>query len=143
MATFKGVNETRKGATPPQFADAGDRGGRVRHSYDEIDTTTAMTTSDVINLGEIPVGARVVGLRFHYAAHGSGRTVKIGDADDDDRYLAATSVASAGSTNAIATTGFGYKNETGNPVTIICTLAGGTLAAATKGLKLQIMYATE
>lgn len=140
MTAYKGSNSTKRAAVPPQTINNGDQGGRVRHSYDEIATTTAMTTADTIEVGLLPVDARVVGIEVAWVAHGSGRTVKIGDATDDDRYFAAASVAAAGSSNALAPAGVGYKNTTGAPVPIVATLAGGTLAADSAGLRVSLKY---
>ena len=140
MTAYFGSNATKRRATPPQAIDLGDQGGRVRHSYDEVATTTAMTTADTIELGLLPVGARVVGLQVGWAAHGASRTIKIGDAGDDDRFLAATSIASAGASTALAVTGAGYRNTTGAPVAILATIDGGTLAATAAGLTVSLQY---
>jgi hypothetical protein len=140
MTAYFGSNATKRRAAPPQAIDLGDQGGRVRHCYDEVATTTAMTTADSIELGLLPVGARVVGLQIGWVAHGSGRTVKIGDAGDDDRYLVSTSVAAAGASASLAATGAGYRNATGAPVAILATIGGGTLAANAAGLTVSLQY---
>jgi len=140
MTAYCGSNATRRRATPPQAIDLGDQGGRVRHSYDEVATTTAMTTADTLELGLLPVGARVVGLQVGWVAHGSGRTIKIGDAVDDDRYLAATSVAAAGASTSLAAAGVGWRNTSGAPVAILATVGGGTLAANAAGLTVSLQY---
>ena len=54
MTAYFGSNATKRRATPPQAVDLGDQGGRVRHTYDEVATTTAMTTADTIELGLLP-----------------------------------------------------------------------------------------
>lgn len=143
MPAFYGVNSTKRRATPPNFIGGGDQGGIIRQTYDEIATTTAMTTADTIMLGQLPVGARVVGIEVAWVAHATGRTIKIGDSVDDDRFYTATSIATAGSSNALALAGVGYRNTTGAPVDIIGTLAGGTLAANDKGLVVSLKYVTD
>jgi hypothetical protein len=75
------------------------------------------------------------GERFHeaivvFGALGAGRTVQLGDAGDDDRYMAATSVAAAGNAEARAATGIGYENTTLQPVDLFLQIAGGALTAA-------------
>lgn len=140
MTAYFGSNATKRRATPPQAVDLGDQGGRVRHTYDEVATTTAMTTADTIELGLLPVGARVVGLQVGWVAHGTSRTVKIGDAGDDDRYLASTSVATAGASASLAAAGAGYRNTSGAPVAILATIGGGTLAANAAGLTFSLQY---
>ena len=73
-------------------------------------------------------------------AHGTGRTVKIGDAGDDDRYLVSTAVAAAGASASLAATGAGYRNTTGAPVAILATIGGGTLSANAAGLTVSLRY---
>ncbi len=143
MAAFKGVNSTLRGATPPSLVSYGDQGGRVRHTYDEITTTTAMTTADTIEVGLLPIDARVIGVEVSWIAHATGRTFKLGDATDDDRYIASTSSATAGRSDALAAAGQGYRNTTGAPVPILLTLAGGTLAAGAKGYTVSLRYVTD
>jgi ABC-type tungstate transport system permease subunit len=140
MTAYYGTNATRRRATPPQLVDNGDQGGRVRHSYDEIATTTAMTTADTLEAGLLPVEARVVGIEVAWIAHGASRTFKVGDAGDDDRYFASASSENAGSSNALAAAGVGYRNTSGAPVPILITLAGGTLAAGAKGYVVSLKY---
>lgn len=100
--------------------------GRVRHAYISLNTTDQpVGAGDVIRLCKLPQNARVLGVTVFHGAMGAGRTIIIGDAGDTDRYLESTSVASAGNTTAIASTGFGYQVE--DPV-VICTTAGGAFA---------------
>lgn len=140
MTAYYGTNTTKRRATPPSNVDYGDQGGRIRHTYDEIATTTAMTNTDTIGLGLLPVGARVVGIQVGWVAHATGRTLKIGDSVDDDRFFASASIASAGSSSALAAAGCGYRNTTGAPVEIVGTIGGGTLAAGSPGITCSLRY---
>ena len=143
MAAFKGTNSTLRGATPPSLVSNGDQGGRVRCTYDEITTTTAMTTADTIEVGLLPVDARVVGVHVSWIAHATSRTFILGDATDDNRYVASTDASAAGRSDALAAAGQGYRNTTGAPVPILLTLAGGTLAAGAKGYTVALFYLTD
>jgi hypothetical protein len=111
--------------------------GRVRHAYIEVNTTaTPVNNGDIINLCELPVGARVIGLNVYYTAMGAGATLIIGDAANTSRYLASTSVATAGNVTTIAASGFGYVVDDGK---IIAT-AGGANYASGQTLKVVLYY---
>lgn len=140
MTAYYGTNSTKRRATPAQPVNNGDQGGRERVSYDEIATTTAMTTADTIEIGLLPADARVTGIEVAWVAHGSGRTMSIGDGTDADAFLASTSIAAAGSSNVLPLAGLGYRNTTGAALPIIVTLAGGTLAANSAGLKVALRF---
>ncbi len=122
-----------------KLVKGGDHGGAVRRYYDEIDTTVAMTTNDRIFIGQLGPGERFLGGKLYHGAMGSGRTVNIGDADDVDRFGAAISVAAEGVTDIQAKAGFGYRNTTQSAVNLFMTLAGGTFAAETNGLRISYL----
>lgn len=143
MADYYGVNFTKTRAVPTEFVGGGQYGGRIRCYYDEIVTTTAMTTADLIYVGKLYPGETFLGGWLYNAAHGSSRTAKLGDAGDDDRYLAATSTATAAKTDLGKVDGLGYKNDTPNVIDLFLTLAGGTLAASDDGFKLFYMVARD
>lgn len=141
MTAYYGTNSTKRSNTvPPAIVDNGEFGGRVRVSYDEITTTTAMTTSDTIEVGVLPVGARVLGIHVTWVAHATGRTFTLGISGTAALFHASQSSASAGRSDALAAAGSGYKNTTGAPLAVILTLAGGTLAASAKGFTVTIFY---
>lgn len=59
--------------------------------------------ADVISWGYLPLGARLMpGTKFYFAAGTASSTLNLGDAVTPARYMAATSVASAGSAVADA-----------------------------------------
>jgi len=142
MPSFYGKNYAKTLTVPPTMIDNGDYSGP--HRFDSIDTTIAMTTADKIYLGKLLPGERLLGGQLRNAAHGSGRTIKVGTeqagtAVDDDALCAATSITAAGVTQLNTNNaGFCYLNETAQPMDIVGILAGGTLAAATDGFKLAL-----
>lgn len=95
-----------------------------------ITTDGTETTGDRIYCGKLMPGERFHEAIVVFGALGAGRTLQLGDAGDDDRYLVAASVAAAGNAEARAATRFGYKNATLQPVDLFLQIAGGALTAA-------------
>jgi hypothetical protein len=116
-------------ATPAGIVDPGEYGGLSRHDYDEITTDGTENTGDRLFCGKLMPGERFHEAVVVFGALGAGRTLQLGDAGDDDRYMVATSVAAAGNAEARAATGVGYKNATLVPVDIFLQVAGGLLTA--------------
>lgn len=88
------VNNAVKAATKQQ--PGGERGAFVRFFYDYYECSS-LAAGSVIKLGPIPKGARILPSSFIMCdALGTGVTCKVGDEDDDDRFVAAsTSIATA------------------------------------------------
>lgn len=124
------INFAKTAATPPSMLDPGEYGGISRHDYDELVTDGTETTNDKIFCGKLMPGERFHEAILVFGAMGASRTLQLGDSGDDDRYLAAVSVASAGNAEARAVTGFGFKNTTLQPIDLFLVVLGGTLAAA-------------
>lgn len=81
----------------------------------------------------LPKGARVLPqTKVYFAAGTASSTINLGDGASAARYLAATSVASAGSATAEAAAASGATYEVGtaaNDEQIVSTVAGAVLAA--------------
>ena len=125
MADFYATNTAGSRSVPPVLANGGDSGGRQRVYYDEYVTAGSEVIGDRILIGKLRAGQRFVGGVLAFGAMGSSRTFKLGDADDDDRFLAATSVAAAGHVDVAALAGFGLK--TAKDADLFLTVGGGTL----------------
>lgn len=96
MTTYYGVNKT-KTLTPigGNILSPGLLGGRVRCMVDTYEAA-AEAAGSIIQMGQaLPVGAKVLQVMLAFDALGSA-TIAVGDLDVVDRYLTATSVASAG-----------------------------------------------
>lgn len=96
MAKYYGANAT-KALTPiaSNILGPGLLGGNVRCMIDTYEAA-AVAAGSTIDMGQkLPVGAKVVGVKMFFDALGSA-TISVGDADSAARYLAATSVSSAG-----------------------------------------------
>ena len=127
MADFNAVNYARTQSVPAGLVDGGDYGGRQRVVYDEYVTTGTEAVGDRILVGRLRAGQRFLGGRLVYGAMGTGRTLRLGDSNDDDRYLASTSAAAAGQAAIAAPAGFGHKPSQDSD--LFLTIGGGTLAS--------------
>lgn len=133
MANFNGSVQAATGSNQTASVDRADVtefGGRVRYV---MSTITAGASNpqigDTITWCTLPAGSRVVsGSKLFFSAGTASSTLNLGDSDSAARYLAATSVASAGSATAEAhlASGATYKNTAATAVT--STVAGAVIA---------------
>lgn len=130
MADRNMTNYGKTVAVPQKLVGKGQYGGFSRPSYDEITTDGTEVVGTKIFLGYLYNNATFLDGFISFGTMGASTTLKIGDADDDDRFLAATSVAAAGTANLRAATGVGFVNTTGQPIPIFATVGGATLAAS-------------
>lgn len=137
MAVFNSEAITRNLPVP----GFGAGGGQRRAQYTRVTLPVGATTTDTINLFRLPANARVTGILVKYPAFGGATTLNIGDAGftqpngtvlaaDPDRYFAAGSVATAGSSTAIALTGLFILGPSTRTLPITAQLAAGTVATA-------------
>lgn len=127
MADFNATNFARTQSVPAVLVDGGDYGGRQRVIYDEYVTTGTEANGDRILVGRLRAGQRFLGGRLVHGAMGTGRTLRLGDSEDTDRYLASSSVAAAGQVTIAAAPGFGHKADQDKD--LFLTVGGGTLAS--------------
>ncbi len=104
-------------------------------------TTMLDNADDNIGLLWVPKGAVIVGVAFHGTDMDSGTPAlvfDIGDADDADRLVAASTVGqTATSTTALATTGFLYKYTTRTRIRLYVKTAAATPVAGTAYFAIQ------
>jgi hypothetical protein len=144
MSAVKGVNATKAAdPSPSNILPPGTLGGKKRVMVDKYEAA-ALASGSTIEIGKaLPVGAIVVGVNLSYDALGTSSTLKVGDAKDDDRYLAAASSASAGQRALVLVDGLGYTvtgDTTDDDTKIIITTGG---AAITGTISCVIEYVTE
>lgn len=139
MADKYGVNAANQSLAVPTPNSFGENGGKVRIVYDEYDASAdgaSLAATKTLALGKkLPVGCKVVGGFLVNSAGATGGTIKIGDAQDDDRYLAPTSIAAAGYRPLSAIAGIGYaptEDTTNNDSQVIATIGGATFAGVLK-----------
>jgi hypothetical protein len=140
MASVKGVNFTNITATPVVKTDSGEAYGKLRVTFDTYEASSLASGSD-ISVARLPKGAKVYEVIVHHDALGASSTIKVGDSSDDDRYIAATSTASAGKlvmSEDGAIDGFGFE-QTAETDVILTT--GGAAISGT--IKVGIIYAVE
>ena len=115
-------------------------GGKVRVQVDTY-TINAKASGTLINVGKLPKGATFLRGIIVTDGLGTGVTLQLGDSGDDDRYMAATSAASAGALEANALAGIGYSVSADTDV--VLKTGGATTAASNKTIKTVILYSLE
>lgn len=102
MATVYGTYATKRDNTvPAEKLETQVDGGRIRVSYDSYSCSAVLALNDVIKLGKLPAGARVVGFWLKSADLGTAGKLDLGweangvDAVDVDGFLAAVDVNAA------------------------------------------------
>lgn len=142
MATVKGVNRTIADATDwDHTLKPGKFGGKLHVMVDTYEAS-ALPSGDVIELGgDLPIGALVLDVIVKHDALGTGVTLAVGDAEDTDRYIAATAAATAGALRATLADGAEYEVDNTTPSTpdtqVLVTTGG---ASATGTIKLVLFY---
>jgi len=114
-----GTNYTKYSAPSPATFMGSEWGGKVRATHDSYTFASAaigtLVNVGVLMPGEVFLTGWVIG-----ADLGSATTLQLGDAGDDDRYLAATVFTTGGQcTQCAKAEGVGYKNTTTSPIPII------------------------
>ena len=147
MASVKGVNYTNITADPIVNVDSEQLGGKLRVSYDTYEASSLASGSD-ITIGRVPANATIIDVVLKWDALGGSSTLKVGDASDDDRYLAAVGTWNAagqtqsmlgGSTAAnTAMTGLAYRTTAETDIVIT---TGG--ASITGSIHCWVMYTVE
>ncbi len=133
MASVKGSNFTKRTAEPVEKVIASQNHGRLRVQYDSYEASSLGAGSD-ISVAKLPSGAIVYDIIVYFDALGSA-TISVGDSGDADRYIAATSVSSAGQMSMSQEgkiDGFGYENtaETDILLTTASAAISGTVKCA-------------
>ena len=139
MASVKGTNFTNITADPVVKIDSGEWSGKMRVQYDTYEASSLASGSD-ISVARLPKGAKVYDIIVHFDALGSA-TISVGDSGAAARYIAATSVSSAGQMSMSqegAIDGVGYENTAETDVLLT---TGG--ASITGTIKCYVMYVVE
>ena len=154
MATLYSNQKTKWSQNvPSEKIDTNELGGRVRVAFADI-TLASAAISDVVELVNLPNGARILDGYLTNAALGASTTLSVGNAAYKNAagttvnasattYLAATSTSSAARTDIFATQALGANsvvdaNQDGLPIT--ATLAGGTASGV---VQIAIRYVVD
>jgi len=154
MATVYSVQKTKWDQNvPSEKIDTNELAGRVRIAFAEYEASS-LASGDVIQMFNLPNGARIVSGRLAHDALNSSTTLSVGYAAHTSSagatvalsaaaYKAAASSASAGAANVANTIALGENsvvdaNKDGLPVSV--TLGG---AAADGTIQLTMMYVVD
>ena len=116
--------------------------GNVKAEFFTVTCSAAPSTSDTINFGYVPAGARIIHATLESSDMDTGGsptlTLNIGDAGDADRFFAASTVGQAGTqSSAIAVAGLGHKYTAKTLITGVAAANAATGAAGTVNLIVQ------
>ena len=154
MATVYSTQKTKWNQNvPSEKIDTTELAGRGRVAHAEYEASS-LASGDVIEMFNLPNGARIVSGRLAHDALGSSTTLSVGYAAHNDAdgtsvsasaaaYKAAASSASAGAANAANTIALGENSlvnadKDGLPVSV--TMGG---AAGTGTIQLTMMYVVD
>lgn len=144
MADFKSTAVSQRLPVP----GFGAGGGQARWQQATVTIPVGATTTDTIQLFDLPPNARVLHLLVKSPAFGGSTTLNIGDggygsvAADPDRYLAASNITTAGGVvGAIAATGAFFSTGP-RKLRITAAFAAGTVGTA-GDLQVAIQYVVE
>ena len=154
MATVYSVQKTKWNQNvPSEKIDTTELAGRIRVAHAEYEASS-LASGDVIEMFNLPNGARIVSGRLAHDALNSSTTLSVGYAAHNDAdgtsvsaaaaaYKAAASSASAGAANAANTIALGENSlvnadKDGLPVSV--TMGG---AAGTGTIQLTMMYVVD
>lgn len=125
-------------STRPESRDAA---GKVRYMFSTITVPAGTVIGDIIQWGKLPKGSRLIGhmSKLYFAVGAASSTLNMGDSASAARYLAATSVATAGSAvpEAAAANGAGFVN-TGD--TMLQSVVAGAGLQAGQVITLHAAY---
>ena len=139
MASVKGANITNIDATPIVKVSSEVFGGKMRVQHDTFEASSLASGSE-ITIARVPKNATIHDVVLKCDALGSSVTLKVGDADDDDRYIGVTgtwnvagqtqSMLAGSSTGApiAAVTGLGHRTTAETDILIT---TGGAAASGT------------
>jgi len=154
MATVYSIQKTKWDQNvPSQKIDTTELAGRVRVAHAEYEAAS-LASGDVIQMFNLPNGARIISGRLAHAGLGGSATLSVGYAAHTNAagtavsasaaaYKAAASAVNAGAVNAANTIALGENsivdaNKDGLPVT--ATLGG---SAGTGTIQLTMMYVVD
>ena len=138
MSAVSGVNYTKVASgTPANGLVRSACGEKLRVMQDTYEASSLADGSTITMGKNLKAGDRIVGGYLYFDALGSA-TISVGDASSATRYLAATSVSSAGSAALSAIDGNDYVIGTNTSDTLI-TLTTGS-ASTTGTIKLVVYY---
>ena len=128
MTAVKGTQMTKYDAGPSgdNAIDAGLINAKVE-VMTELYEASALATASTIDIAELPANAKFIGAEIFHDDLGTSVTLAMGDSDDPDRYITASSVASLGHITAIRVDGAHYVIGTADGDSRVQLLTSGTI----------------
>ena len=149
MASVKGTELTNIDATPTVKISSEVAGGKLRVFHGTYEAASLGSGSD-ISIARIPTNATIHDVILKCDALGGSSTLKVGTADDDDLFIAATgtwnvagqtqSILAGSSTGAAIPTITGVGHRTTAVTDVIITTGGATI---TGSIKCLVIYSVE
>lgn len=132
MATaFLSDQETKSQGNPPRKIGPDNLSKRATMFFSKTLPGSGLATGDTIELGRIPLGARVLDGAFAWSAtQGATATTAIGIAGTTGKYFAAAVTASAAKFPIVATQALGYGVLTTTEERVIATNAAAAWTAS-------------
>lgn len=119
MADYYGANATKYNTPSPATFMGAEWGGKVRAMHDTY-SFASIASGKTVQVGVLKPGEVFLTGWIHGADLGSATTLQLGDAGDDDRYLAATVFTTANQvTQCAKAEGIGYKNDTTSDIPLL------------------------
>lgn len=144
MATFQASAASYALGAANAKPNAVNTQGKVRMMVSTITVAAGSAIADVIQWGTLPYGSRVLGhlSKLYFAAGTASSTLNLGDAATAARYLAATSVASAGSAvpEAASASGATFTNTAD---TVVQSVVAGAVLLTGQVITLHLAYVTD
>lgn len=142
MAVYYGAQMTKiRNTTPPTQAEAADVGGRVR-CFNETVTLATQTTSDTIEIGILPEGARFLyGIYNSTVSLGGTATIAIGISGSTAKYLAATAYTATNTPTLFGKTAAVGVKLTAQEIVFITIAAASLPASGT--VNIQLFYTVD
>jgi hypothetical protein len=144
MATFNASISAAQatGAAQSLKPQSRDLSGKIRYMLSTLTVPVGgIAIADVVSWGSIPKGARVLwGSKMYFAAGTASSTLNLGDAVTPARYLAATSVATAGSVQPEAHLANGASYVTLDTTQEIRSVVAGAALLAGQVITLHLVY---
>lgn len=120
-------------------------GGTKKVSYGFVDFSGAITTADAANVCQLPVGAIVLAVTAEADDLDTNAsptiTLNVGDAASANRYLAASTIAQAGTTAvATAASGLFYQVTGTNDTMVRVAVAANAATSAAGTVRIAVEY---
>lgn len=150
MATFQGVNAAKRLSIPADLEKQGQSRGMVLSAYDTYELVADLSSGDIIRMCRIPQGARIVDVQLFFDdLDTAGGTLDVGwaagasgaEAADDNGFLAAVDVTSAGVASMFASQSQnpGYQKVFAEEVELQVKVNGDT-DAVTGTVSVEVHY---